>query len=47
MVYPLIASDIKYKPNRNYNDYSKINKKQSTQFNSSMDATLNKMRKNI
>ena len=44
MVYPLIANNIKYKPNRNYNDY---NKKQTTQFNSSMDATLNKMRKNI
>ena len=47
MVYPLIASDIKYKQNKNYNDYSKNNKRQSTQFNSSMDATLNKMRKNI
>ena len=47
MVYPLIANDIKYKPNKNYNDYSKNNKNQSTQFNSSMNDTLNKMRKNI
>ena len=47
MVYPLIANNVKYKPNKNYNDYSKPNKKQTTQFNSSMDATLNKMRRNI
>ena len=47
MVYPLIANNVKYNPNKNYNDYSKPNKKQTTQFNSSMDATLNKMRKNI
>ena len=47
MVYPLIANNVKYKPNKNYNDYSKPNKKQTIQFNSSMDATLNKMRRNI
>lgn len=47
MVYPLIANNVKYNPNKNYNDYNKPNKKQNTQFNSSMDATLNKMRKNI
>ena len=47
MVYPLIANNVKYNPNKNYNDYNKPNKKQTTQFNSSMDATLNKMRKNI
>ena len=47
MVYPLIANNTKYRPNQNYNDYNKQNKKQTTQFNSSMDETLNKMRKNI
>ena len=47
MVYPLIANNVKYKPNKNYNDYSKLNRKQPTQFNSNMDATLNKMRRNI
>lgn len=43
MVYPLIASKNKYEPNKNYNDY---NKKSNT-FNSDMNATLNKMRKNF
>ncbi len=47
MVYPLIANNIKYGPNKNYNDYNKFGKKRPTQFNSSMDETLNKMRKNI
>lgn len=47
MVYPLIANNTNYRPNQNYNDYNKQNKKQTTQFNSSMDETLNKMRKNI
>ncbi len=42
MVYPLIAGKPGYEANKNYNDYNKKN----TTFNSSMDATLNKMRKN-
>lgn len=43
MVYPLIAEKNKYQPKQNYNDYSK----KATPFNSNMDATLNKMRKNF
>lgn len=45
MVYPLIASNTKYPQNKNYNDYSKKNT--NTAFNSSMNDTLNKMRKNF
>ena len=45
MVYPLIANSSAPK---NYNDYSKANKKQSsTQFNNNMNETLNKMRRNF
>lgn len=40
MVYPLIAGRNKYDSGRNYNNYDK----KQTSFNSSMDATLNKMR---
>ena len=48
MVYPLIASEkSKTKPTTNYNDYSKKNTKTNYSFNSTMNATLNKMRKNF
>ncbi len=43
MVYPLIAGKTKYETNKNYNDYSRKN----STFNSNMNETLNKMRKNF
>lgn len=45
MVYPLIAGKTKnkYENEKNYNDYAK----KTTAFNSNMDATLNKMRRNF
>lgn len=45
MVYPLIANN--NAAPRNYNDYSKKQKPTNTQFNSNMNDTLNRMRKNF
>lgn len=45
MVYPLIASNTKYPQNKNYNDYNRKNI--NTTFNSNMNDTLNRMRKNF
>lgn len=45
MVYPLIAGNIKYSQNKNYNNYNRKN--YNTTFNNNMNATLNKMRNNF